>query len=414
MICPNCKKEIDDDFHYCPQCGMKIEKCSQCHQPIIKGGKYCSYCGAPLQNQYQDTSIGGYYQPLEDIHDDISTQPKSSFQKIKVSQKINKKVIGISLIVLALLTTVSYAYLKSTENQNIFQSQTVPEEVMEIKGDISDVSKIGNINQSSHVAVYKDRILMIDDEGNLISMNQKLEDRQTLVKGDVEYLQVENDVIYYTDENHYICSISIDGKDQKIILNKEAYYVFVKDQKIYYQLDSDGEKIYIYDLNTHTNHKINDRQSYHLNIINNDIYYTSTDGIYRIGIDGQGDEKLVSGKVYGLLYKDQKLYYSTSDYKIHCYDIGHQKIETIIDEKSQLMNIVDNDMFYYSQEGLKRYNLDSQKTKTIYNGSIEYCEIVGDKLVVTIEIREEEYRMIMDFDGVNQQRLFVNSNDQYV
>jgi len=317
------------------------------------------------------------------------------------------------------VTSVSYIYLQKTKDINVFQNDDVisndnQSQTMMVDGTMADVSVIGNINQGGHVAIYKDRIYISDDEGQLVSMNNQLSDRKVLIKGEAEYINIVDDVIYYTDSQNQLCSIGIDGENQKVIVKQKTFYVVVKDHKIYYQSDTNGEKIYVYDLETNKNTQLNDRRSYNLNIVDSKIYYTSTDGIYCMGIDGKGDEKLVDGQSYTMAYYNQKLYYCTDDYQVKSYNIQTQKIETIIDETSQFMNMNDQYIFYRSSKGLNRYDMKTKETKTIYSGSITYCEIVGDKLVLTISSYSDTYRVIMEQDGSNQQRLFQSQDETYI
>ena len=43
IICPNCKEEIDDDSHYCDQCGQSFLYCNRCGRVGL--GRRCTYCG---------------------------------------------------------------------------------------------------------------------------------------------------------------------------------------------------------------------------------------------------------------------------------------------------------------------------------------------------------------------------------
>ncbi|MCH5309149.1 MAG: FHA domain-containing protein [Prevotella sp.] len=43
IICPACKEEIDDDSHYCDQCGQGLLFCSQCGRVGL--GRRCTHCG---------------------------------------------------------------------------------------------------------------------------------------------------------------------------------------------------------------------------------------------------------------------------------------------------------------------------------------------------------------------------------
>lgn len=43
IICPNCKEEIEDDSHYCDQCGEELVYCSNCGRVGL--GRRCTQCG---------------------------------------------------------------------------------------------------------------------------------------------------------------------------------------------------------------------------------------------------------------------------------------------------------------------------------------------------------------------------------
>ena len=43
IVCPNCKEEIDDDSHYCDQCGQALYYCNRCGR--VGMGRRCTNCG---------------------------------------------------------------------------------------------------------------------------------------------------------------------------------------------------------------------------------------------------------------------------------------------------------------------------------------------------------------------------------
>ena len=43
IICPACKEEIEDDSHYCDQCGQALLFCNQCGRVGL--GRRCTHCG---------------------------------------------------------------------------------------------------------------------------------------------------------------------------------------------------------------------------------------------------------------------------------------------------------------------------------------------------------------------------------
>lgn len=57
IICPICKEEIDDDSHYCDQCGQALVYCSKCSRVGI--GRRCTYCGGLMVAANELTNING-------------------------------------------------------------------------------------------------------------------------------------------------------------------------------------------------------------------------------------------------------------------------------------------------------------------------------------------------------------------
>ena len=53
IICPNCKEEIDDNSHYCDQCGQALLYCDRCGR--VGMGRRCTNCGGMMvtPEQYQ-------------------------------------------------------------------------------------------------------------------------------------------------------------------------------------------------------------------------------------------------------------------------------------------------------------------------------------------------------------------------
>lgn len=43
IVCPNCKEEIEDDSHFCDQCGQELRYCEKCGRVGI--GRRCTSCG---------------------------------------------------------------------------------------------------------------------------------------------------------------------------------------------------------------------------------------------------------------------------------------------------------------------------------------------------------------------------------
>lgn len=264
MICPRCKTEVNDDMNFCPQCGMKIDRCPQCGQPVIIGAKYCSHCGANIQQPTKTSRLDGYYEPLSENKHTDEPEQKEVFQDVPVNKKVNKKVIIISVSILVIASVLSYIYIYHGPSFNLQQNQqeTRKVEAMTIGGQTSFSTYTGNINQNGTVYQTDNKIYMCDDNGYLISMDKNLENKKTLVSEACQYINVVDNTIYYTNKNNVLCQVSTDGGNQKVVLNQKVYYVVVKNNKIYYQLDEDNESIYVYDLKTNQATQLNKRHSY--------------------------------------------------------------------------------------------------------------------------------------------------------
>lgn len=46
IVCPNCKEEIEDDSHYCDQCGQALLYCEKCGR--VGMGRRCTSCGGMM------------------------------------------------------------------------------------------------------------------------------------------------------------------------------------------------------------------------------------------------------------------------------------------------------------------------------------------------------------------------------
>lgn len=428
MICPRCKTEINDEVNYCPHCGMKIERCPICHQPIVQGARYCTHCGAALNQTYYKEQMTGYYQPLSEEknvvwNDDFFTERQQpTFQDIEVNHKVNKKIIILSVLALVIVTAISYVYLyrgpslkdfvDSEETQSITQ-----QEALKIESTNTYSTQIGNMNMGGHVFQTKENVYICDENGYLVKMDYELKNQKTLINEECEYVNVVDDTIYFTNKNQYLCSMTTEGENLQVLIGKKVYYVVVKDKKIYYQLDEDKESIYVYDIEKKTETKLNDRHSYCLNVLDDRLYYSSEDGIYSIDLDGKNDQQVISGKVYNLIYQDQKLYYLDESGKIFSYHVENQKTEMLVEGSYGLLNVTENYIFYLdSSQQISRYDMQTQNSKSIYNGSVETAFVLGDKLIVETKGMgyNSDYMLIMDFDGQQQQRLFMKNDGSIV
>ena len=71
IICPSCKEEIEDDSHYCDQCGQQLVYCTSCGR--VGMGRRCTYCGGLMVSADE----------LLEQHRAAQQQPSSSYSTFK-------------------------------------------------------------------------------------------------------------------------------------------------------------------------------------------------------------------------------------------------------------------------------------------------------------------------------------------
>lgn len=61
MYCPNCKKEVEEDALFCPECGTKtvaVVRCHVCGQPLEENMAFCPECGTPVGETIEHQQTG--------------------------------------------------------------------------------------------------------------------------------------------------------------------------------------------------------------------------------------------------------------------------------------------------------------------------------------------------------------------
>lgn len=104
-----------------------------------------------------------------------------------------------------------------------------------------------------HVTVVGDTVyyLRLDAESNATSIRRVKADgsaaAEVLYDGACDYLTVANDALYCTIEGGKYARLSLDGKVDKVLIDKEIYYPYrVDDDFIIYQDDADSEQLHVY------------------------------------------------------------------------------------------------------------------------------------------------------------------------
>lgn len=70
---------------------------------------------------------------------------------------------------------------------------------------------------------------------------------EVLYEGPCDYLQINNDRIYFTDENYHLMSMNMDGEDPVTVVDREIYYpYFISSDWMVFQDDADSESLHLY------------------------------------------------------------------------------------------------------------------------------------------------------------------------
>ena len=110
IICPSCKEEIDNDSHFCDQCGQALLFCDRCGSVGI--GRRCTHCGglmvAPddspqgnqqrvsesLRQNFANTSINGDMS----VQNMVTPKPSNGGTPVLTlaNDSLNIRIVGIN------------------------------------------------------------------------------------------------------------------------------------------------------------------------------------------------------------------------------------------------------------------------------------------------------------------------------
>ncbi|MBR1389073.1 MAG: FHA domain-containing protein [Prevotella sp.] len=110
IICPTCKEEIDNDSHFCDQCGQALLFCDRCGSVGV--GRRCTKCGGLMvaPGGQQSNVQGGQSRLSESLKMDVGTtggvsmvdmvQPNRESSGVPVltlaNDSLNIRIVGIN------------------------------------------------------------------------------------------------------------------------------------------------------------------------------------------------------------------------------------------------------------------------------------------------------------------------------
>ena len=325
LKCTNCGKSISDNAKFCSGCGSEIKtsnsdnkdfQCPYCNEMIYSDSKFCSECGSTLDGSNNSSENNNSESGTVDY--DLLREQMSNF-----------------------CNAGRYAI-----HDGWIYSLNFPESggaglFSKMRTDRTDYSVISN-GTPNFISIDGEYIYFImrnDNSRQLYRCRLGGNELTKLVNSDVWYLQVSDDCLYY---NKYDISSgktlgffksNKDGTNEQSILNKEIYYSFVVGDNLYYQDDSDNEKIHKYSLTKKTDKVITSGISYSFVIDGDCAYYVKNNdstgngdfsgSLVKIDMSTKAETILYSGvSTSGIVISDSSIYFCNTNDNDRIYSIG--------------------------------------------------------------------------------------------
>ncbi len=119
----------------------------------------------------------------------------------------------------------------------------------------------------------------VDKTVSLTRLNLNTLELETLFSAsELSYLQLRNNRLYFTAENHHLFSSDLTGNDIRPVLEKEVYYpYFLDDDRLLYQDSADGETLHLYHISDGTDVQITNTPSFRPILSGSNLYFLSAE-----------------------------------------------------------------------------------------------------------------------------------------
>lgn len=210
----------------------------------------------------------------------------------------------------------------------------------------SDTTFITKVEGLSDIWATEDNLYFLLVEGDYSYLYQSDfsgERIKRLVNDPIAYLFIYENQLYYTPVNTGKTTIDggettinlmkcdLDGSNQEVVLNKEVYYPYIINNKLFYQDDNDQETEHVYDLTTKEDARVTDEKTYcflaygHYGYyINADIYSEQYSGSLRRVDLNTGETSTLRDRVYSemLLISNDRLYFDSEEDNANIYSVN--------------------------------------------------------------------------------------------
>ncbi len=175
----------------------------------------------------------------------------------------------------------------------------------------TEIEQYSNLSNDGTVAANDHYIFMSNASNKLVKLDKDMNVVKTYDIKYATYLNLVGEKLYYTDKDHHICVLDTKTEKSETLQDVSAFYMTYHDNKLYYQNDGDKESLYVYDILNKTSTKLLDEHIYNMNFNGDIIYLTGKSSIISYNMTTKATDTIYNEQVYGSVYKDGYLYFST-------------------------------------------------------------------------------------------------------
>ena len=247
---------------------------------------------------------GGYIIKVDDCY--IYANADDNNNLYKSSEYINngKKISG-----------GHYFYEMNPYDNEIYYTSSSPGKVWKISKDGSSKKRLINQNVGN-MLIYDNhiyyRLSEDDDWGKLYSadINGK---NKVLLKENVKNFCIYNGLIYYFDiSNNALCSMNINGANDKVINHSRVTNIFVQNNMLIYSDHNRQDKLFTYDLKHNVEKCISEDACWNINANSDWILYKNQSdhgNLYCVSFDGKRKFKLAEENISDIIVIDDIAFY---------------------------------------------------------------------------------------------------------
>ncbi len=228
----------------------------------------------------------------EELYMNVATEEEADIQK---------EIVSIN-------TYGDYIYFIGVESKPFSDTDTIDNKIYRMKNDGTDLEIINDNefnNDCYEIYVINGYVYYIDVDANIARMNQDGSNKTVIAQNGTGYLGITDKYIVYNslktdNSNEYETYImNIDGRNPRpIFKGKRIYSVNIEDDYIYYT--NDDKKIYKSKIDSGTEELVYDSEAYNLNVYDGYAYFLNykdaanenyTVCIYKVTLDANYDGK---------------------------------------------------------------------------------------------------------------------------